>query len=112
MVRHLIILGVGMDVCAWVSQLTKPEADGLLPSGVFMMDGRPPKCLGTGEKQAGVVNVHQRLDGFLVLSVRMRTCSRGFQECQTHVSWIAQRPSLFSQIFHMFYGHCSCWILS
>ena len=28
------------------------------------------------------------------------------------MSWIAQRPPLFSQFFHIFYGLCSCWTLS
>ena len=28
------------------------------------------------------------------------------------MSWIAQRPPLFSRFFHIFYGLCSCWTLS
>ena len=28
------------------------------------------------------------------------------------MSWIAQRPTLFSRFFLIFYGLCSCWTLS
>ena len=28
------------------------------------------------------------------------------------MSWIAQRPPLFSRFFLIFYGLCSCWTLS
>ena len=28
------------------------------------------------------------------------------------LSWIAQRPTLFSRFFLIFYGLCSCWTLS